>query len=229
MRQVAAPVKTKSGKIIKSLNKKIYMNSNPVVSNPNDFKVVSFHNSTDFGFTPDMGCMFDSRPINGKNGSPGIDAGETVVLPYHIGHQLALNLAKVAFTRSAPSVDPAGIPTGVPLWDVNKLTNLKNSYLKELYTEAKPAMVSETDKLMAKVEEYKKMVDNLVSSKAPEAPILTPEIPKSSELDNIVPPSAAVVAGKFQDKQEVIEELEKRGIPHDKRSSKDKLEKLLTP
>lgn len=226
MRQVTAPVKTKSGKIIKFLNNKTM---NPQIQNPNDLKVVSFHNSEPFGFTPDMGCMFDGRPINGKNGSPGIDAGETVVLPYHVGHQLALNLAKVALTRSAPSVDPAGIPTGVPLWDVNKLTNLKNSYLKELYSEAKPASLSETDKLMAKVEEYKKMVDNLVSSKAPEAPIMTSEAIKTDDSSSIALVPISASQAKFQDKQEVIAELEKRGIAHDKRSGKDKLEKLLTP
>lgn len=186
------------------------------VQNPNDFKVVSFHNSTEFGFTPDMGCMYDGRAINGKNGSPGIDAGETVVLPYHIGHQLALNLAKVSLTRTAPSVDPAGIPTGVPLWDTVKLNNLKNSYLKELYSEQKAVAMSETDKLMAKVEEYKKMVDSvLVKSENSTVPVSTPTV------------TSTATAGIYQDKQDVIAELEKRGIKHDKRKNKVELEKLL--
>lgn len=182
---------------------------NPQVTNPNDFKVVSFHNSTDFGFTPDMGCMYDGRGINGKNGSPGIDAGETVILPYHIGHQLALNLAKIAILKTAPNVDPAGIPTGVPLWDTTRLDALKRSYLKELYTESKPLAMSETDKLMAKVEEYKKTVDALLANKQ--------ESPVSPD------------GSSFKDKQEVILELEKRGIKHDKRTNKSELEKLLTP
>lgn len=189
---------------------------NPKVSNPNDFKVVSFHNAEEFGFTPEMGCMYDGRGINGKNGSPGIDAGETVILPYHIGQQLALNLAKIAMTRRAPDVDPAGIPTGVPLWDEPKLKALKNTYLTDLYTEDRPVALSETDKLMAKVEEYKAMVDKLL-------PKTENTVAETSDTSISSPTTLTV----FNDKQEVIAELEKRGIVHDKRKNKAELEKLL--
>lgn len=189
---------------------------NPTVSNPNDFKVVSFHNSTDFGFLPEMGCMFDGRPINGKNGSPGIDAGETVVLPYHIAHRLAVNLAKVALTKTAPAVDPAGIPTGVPLWDTVKLDALKNSYLTDLYTEAKPTKLSEVDKLMAKVEELNRWKEETEKKSATQV----------TEAAITVSPTTTEPK-KYQDKAEVLAELDKRGIKHDKRSNKDNLEKLL--
>lgn len=211
--------------------------NNPVVSNPNDFKVVRFTNKTDFGFTPEMGCMYDGRPIFGITGAPGVNAGESLTVPYHIGQQLAINLAKVALTKTAPSVDPAGIPTGVPLWDTVKLKSLKESYLADLYTEAKPAAVSQTDLLMAKVEEYKKMVDTLVAGGipapvAPVAPQTVPPVvtepiaPVIAPIAPVVPP---VVSGPkvYQDKQEVIAELDKRGIKHDKRKSKADLEKLL--
>ncbi len=193
---------------------------NAPVSNPNDFKVVSFRNSEEFGFLPEMGCMYDGRGINGKNGSPGIDAGETVVLPYHIAHQLALNLAKISITRTAPTVDAAGIPTGVPLWDKTRLDNLKNSYLTDLYTEEKPAAQSETDKLMAKVEEYKAMVDKLIPS-VEQPPTDNDHVALGAEQ---FPASDGKV---YQDKQEVILELEKRKIAHDKRKNKAELEKLL--
>lgn len=196
---------------------------NTVQTNPNDHKVVSFHNSTEFGFTPEMGCMYDGRAINGKNGSPGIDAGETMILPYHIAHQLALNLAKFAIVKTAPSVDPAGIPTGVPLWDSTRLDSLKMSYLKDLYTEEKPVAMSETDKLMAKVEEYKAMVEKLLPKT---------EIPEQPPQDN-----AHVIEGAeqfpapdnivYQDKKEVIDELTKRDIKFDARKNKADLEKLL--
>lgn len=196
-------------------------NANPVVSNPNDFKVVSFHNSTTFGFTPEMGCMYDGRGINGKNGSPGIDAGETIVLPYHIGHRLAVNLAKrVLNTTQAATVDAQGVPTGVPIWNPEKLENLKNTFLTELYSEDKPLAQSETDKLMAKVEEYKKMVDKLiplVESKS--------EIPATTPV--VIGSSADIKSNIYQDKQEVITELTKRGIKFDARSNKSNLEKLL--
>lgn len=189
------------------------------VVNPNDYKVVSFHNSTEFGFTPDMGCMYDGRAVNGKNGSPGIDAGETIVLPYHIGHRLAINLAKrVLNTSPSATVDAAGIPTGVPIWSEAKLNELKNTYLSEMYSEAKPMAESETDKLMAKVEEYKKMVDTLITKTE------TPKIEQTiSETEKNSEPSVKV----FSDKQEVIAELEKRQIKFDRRASKASLEKLL--
>lgn len=181
--------------------------------NPNDYKVVSFHNKTEFGFTPEMGCMYDGRPINGKNGSPGIDGGETVILPYHIAHQLALNLAKRVLLNMAPNVDPAGIPTGVALWDDVKLNELKNSYLTDLYTEAKPTAMSETDKLMAKVEEYKAMVDKL--------------IPKTENTPEVEVTVEKTVPQTYQDKAEVIAELTKRAIKFDARKNKAELEKLL--
>lgn len=197
------------------------MDNNPV-TNPNDLKVVEFHNSTDFTFTPAMGCMYDGRPIFGITGAPGVNAGESLTLPYHVGMRLATNLAKTVQLRRAPTTDPAGIPTGVPLWSVENLDLLKNSYIKELYSETKPVAMTETDRLMAKVEEYKKMVEDLAAKVAPEAPVVPVEA--SSE-----PKSEVIAPQVFQDKQEVIAELEKRSIPHDKRQNKATLEKLLTP
>jgi len=184
------------------------------VSNPKDFQVVSFHNKESFGFTPEMGCMYDGRPINGVHGSPGIDAGEVITLPYHIGHLLAKNLAKRVFNISpAATVDPAGIPTGVPIWNESKLQDLADTYITELYSEAKPIAVSETDKLMAKVEEYKTMVDKLLNN----TPTAVPNGVADPAVNKVI----------FADKQEVLAELEKRGIKHDKRQNKETLEKLL--
>lgn len=184
--------------------------NNPIQSSQNDYKVVDFTNTTDFTFTPEMGCMFDGRPIFGITGAPGINAGESLKLPYHIGHRLATNLAKQVMTRRAPVVDPVGIPTGVPLWNDEGLEQLKNSFLTELYSEEKPAAVSETDKLMAKVEEYKQMVDILLSSK-PQSGIASVNLDKFS----------------YQDKADVISELNKREIKFDARKSKDELQKLI--
>lgn len=208
---------------------------NPQVSNPNDFKVVTFKNLNDFTFTPEMGCMYDSRPIFGITGAPGINAGESMVLPYHVAHQLAINLAKVSMTRQAPALDPAGIPTGVPLWDTAKLENLKNSYLTDLYMEDKPVAQSETDRLMAKVEELRKLVEANVAK--PADPVVAPQVVASApNSDTTVPPVAPIVAPEplkaeapkvYQDKAEVIAELQKRNISFDARSKKENLEKLL--
>lgn len=196
---------------------------NANVSNPNDFKVVSFHNSTSFGFTPDMGCMYDGRAINGKSGLPGIEAGETMILPYHVGHLLAHNLAKRVLNISpSATIDAVGVPTGVPIWGPEKLKEFSDSFLKELYTEEKAATISETDKLMAKVEEYKKLVEEKLG------PLSTPKVEEEVKVDStekVVQPEGKLI---FQDKQEVIVELEKKGIKFDRRANKSNLEKLLT-
>lgn len=193
--------------------------NNAQASNPNDIKVVSFHNTEDFRFTPDMGCMYDGRPINGTTGTPGIEAGETLQLPYHVGKLLAKNLAKRVLNTSPASVDVKGVPTGKPIWSAEELNLKADSYIKELYMEAKPIAMSETDKLMAKVEEYKKLVEDKLGTldKGVEKPV--------ESTKEVAQPETPKV---FQDKAEVLAELEKRGIKHDKRSNKVTLEKLLT-
>ncbi len=197
---------------------------NPTISNPKDHIVVSFHNNTDFIFTPQMGCMYDGRAINGKSAMEGsipggIDVGETMQLPYHIGNQLALNLAKISMMRMAPRKDVDGIPTGVPLWDEPKLMETKASFITELYTDAKPIAQSQTDILMAKVEALNKMVEGLTGKTeipTQPAPVIT---------SNDIPPVTTNTV--YQDKAEVIAELTKRNVVHDKRKNKSELEKLL--
>lgn len=195
---------------------------NPKVSNPNDHKIVTFHNSTDFGFTPEMGCMYDGNAINGKTDAPGIDAGESFMLPYHVGHRLATNLAKYVMIRGAtnekPQLDAHGQPIVKAIWDTVKLDSMKSSYLTELYSESKPLQQTETERLMAKVEELRKFVAENVPAKSLEvaAPVQLPETIPS-------------IPGGYADKAEVIAELTKRGIKFDARQNKANLEKLLTP
>ncbi len=194
---------------------------NPKVD-PNAFKVVSFTNKTDFTFTPEMGCMYDGRPISGITGAPGINGGESMTLPYYVGHRLATNLAKIVKLRRAPIQDEANNPVGKPLWSDEDLENLKNSFLTELYSEQRPVMMTETDRLMAQVEEYKKMVEQILPRKIEESPIVqetvAPVVPEASKVET---------EQVFADKQDVITELEKRGVKVDRRMTKEKLEKLL--
>jgi len=209
----------------------------------NDYKVVSFRNSQSFDFTPDMGCMYDGRPITGSSGRPGIAAGETKMLPYHVGWRLATNLAKQAMIRSAGNKqekDADGNPMVKPIWDDAALDALKRSFIEEMYSEDKPAKQTETDLLFARIAALEEMVRGKAEVAATE-PVVTPEpivasAPAAPEDDEatkglqanaVVPPSDEDPSKVFKDKQEVLAELEKRNIPHDKRASKEKLEALL--
>ena len=189
---------------------------NPKVSNPNDFKVVDFKNTMGFDFTPEMGCMYDGRPISGISGKAGIVAGEKITLPYHVGKRLSVNLAKQCMVREddgKPMTDSQGQPIIRAIWSEEHVDEVAKSFIAELYAEAKPIAQSETDRLMEKVEEYKKMVEKVINKDdAPKDAV------EKSEVTNAV----------YQDKADVIDELEKRGIQHDKRKSKAELEKLLT-
>lgn len=190
-------------------------------THPNDFKVVTFTNKENFAFTPDLGCMYDSRPIFGKSGS-SIEPGESIVLPYHVGNLLAKNLGKQAMVRNAPA-DAAGVPTGVPIWSEVSLKSRQASYLTQMYVEDKPVAMSETDRLMAKVEEYKAMVEQLI----PKTEVARPEedVEPEPTTDNQTATTNDPVA--YKDKSEVIAELTKRQIKFDARKSKAELEKLL--
>lgn len=175
-------------------------------SNPNEYKVVSFHNSTDFRFTPEMGCMYNGRAVNGADNEPGIAAGETRLMRYDMGQQLALNLAKAVMLRSAPKTDVANAPQGVSLWSEDGLLKLKASFVSEVYSEERPKAMSEADMLFQKMEELNKLQAKLEQ--------------KLGEVET-------TTSSNYQDKAEVIAELEKRGIQHDKRKNKAELEKLL--
>lgn len=213
--------------------------NNPVHNNPNDYKVVKFFNNTNFDFVHDMGCMYNSVPISGVKGVLGIASGEEMTLPYHVGNRLAVNLAKMVMVKSddgKPPLDRQGNPMVAVIWSEEKLVESAKSFLTELYTESKPLAMSETDKLMAKVEEYKKMVEKVVGpiGDTPKGSVVEAPAIKGEETPNTrgaveeAQGLATTTDGSsYKDKAEVIAELTKRGIPHDKRKNKAELEKLL--
>jgi len=171
--------------------------------NENDFKVVTFRNIASFEFTPALGAMFNSRPIFGKAKAGCIDVGEELFFPYHIGHRLAINLAKqILLQGDKPVVYGEGDPArSQALFGDEQINALIGSILVSEYKETAPTKESETDILMRKFDDLNKQVEELKAEK------VTPE--------------------GFMDKAEVIAELEKRGITHDKRANKATLEKLL--
>ncbi len=169
----------------------------------NDHKVVTFKNISTFEFTPALGAMFNSRPIFGKAKEGCIGIGEELFFPYHVGYRLAVNLAKQMLVREdKPVVYGEGDPArSSALFGEEQISKLLPQILVGEYQEEKPIKESETDILMKKFEELNKTVESL----------------KSGSVSSV----------GYQDKQEVIAELEKRGVVHDKRKSKAELEKLL--
>lgn len=198
----------------------------------NDYKVVSFHNSESFDFTHAMGCMYDGRPITGVEGVLGIKAGETKMLPYHVGFQLAKNLAKQALISRAnvqPEKDALGNPMPLKaIWDDEALATKQRGYITEMYSEDKPAAQSQTDILFDRIAKLEALIKDKPEESAPVVVPPTPEdtLQAPADLATVTLPKEDVVSG-YKDKQEVIKELEKRNIPHNKRDSQAKLEELL--
>ena len=185
----------------------------------NDYKVVSFHNAESFDFTHEMGCMYDGRPVTGSEGVLGLGGGETKMLPFHVGFRIARNLAKQTLMRKSgdrKQLDTQGHPIVAAIWDDAALENLARSYITEMYSEDKPVAKTQTDVLFERIQALESLIKGQ-DAKKEEVLVAKESIPAPEE-----------VVLTFQDKQQVLLELEKRGIPHDKRASQAKLEELLT-
>lgn len=175
--------------------------------NPNDHVVVRFTNRTDFDFTAEMGAMYGGVPYF-------VPAGKSLLVPKTIGLHLAKHLARQAFIKKAPLRDEKevdGKGTDRPLWDDEAMKAMEGRFVSEEYEEERPPVLTEAEVQKRKVEELNKN-------------FLADEGPAEVELKNDNASDAPVA---YADKAEVIEELEKRKIPHDKRKSKAALEELL--
>lgn len=172
------------------------------MNNNNDLKVVKIKNISDFEFTPALGAMFDSRPVFGKNGR-SIEVGEELLMPYHVGYRVAVNLAKYMLLQgdSAPEYGKGDPSAHKAIFTDDAVKELVRKIISDQYEEETPIEETETEKLMKKFDELNKVVEGLAGAK--------------------------VTVEGYKDKSEIIAELEKRGIPHDKRSNKATLEELL--
>jgi len=177
---------------------------NQIVTDSNDFKVVTFKNIASFEFTPALGAMFNSRPIFGKAGKQSIAIGEELLMPYHVGRRLAINLAKAMIVKEAPApqYEKESDKTGTVLYSQDQVTDLVKKILIGEYEDEKPAAESQTDILLRKYEELNALVNKLQGNK--------------------------VASTGYKDKSEVIAELNRREIKFDARKSKAELEKLLS-
>lgn len=165
-----------------------------------EHKICTFKNISDFDFTPELGAMFGGRPYFVKS-------GEELLAPEPIAWRLAVNLAKAMLVKAMPAPDlgKGDDKSTLGAFSEEKVEELVAKIIPQSYVEDKPKALTEDDKMHEKIKE-------LMSWK------------ESMEKD-----SKEVSLGGFADKQEVIDELEKRGIKFDRRKSKKELEKLIEP
>lgn len=176
------------------------------------YVIVRITNRTDFDFTPAMGAMYGGVPMP-------ILAGKSLLAPKPTALHLAKHLARQVFIRNAPIRDDKetdGKGRDRALWTNDDIERTMAKFLTEEYEEEKKHKLSEVELLQAKIDALNKQF-----------PQETPPAPKVEENAPVEPPKPDDNPSGYKDKQMVIAELDKRGIKHDKRMSKENLEKLL--
>jgi hypothetical protein len=179
------------------------------MNNPNLGKIVKFTNITSKDFTH----AFGGQPFFVK-------AGDTVMLPYDLGHHLAKHLARRIFLdgdTSSSIYDPTDKTggSGKVLWDDDKEAQMVAKILGETIQQEVPVAKTDVELLNEKVAELNRQFSEVLGKKAEQA----------SE------PSSADVApnpGGYKDKAEVIAELKALGVAVDARQTKAALEAKLT-
>lgn len=179
--------------------------------NENDTKIVRFRNIFDFDFTPEMGAMYGGIPYF-------VPAGGSLLCPASLADHLGTHLARHSILKKAPirdekEIDGKGYDR--PLWDDGAIAAIKARLVTDAYTEDKPAVLTEQDHMAARVKALNETFPDAVptASVAPVAPVAPVVVPSPAKA--------------YQDKAEVIAELEKRDVKFNARLSKANLEKLL--
>lgn len=168
-----------------------------------EYKIVRITNRTDFDFTPEMGARFGGVPYL-------IPAGKSMLVPKPVGKLLAKHLARQVFIKNAPIRDEKetdGRGRDRALWTEEQVVETANRFISEEYEQEKPVALDEAAIMAKKIA------------------ALNSDFPIGGGSMNAASTDAPVSG--YQDKAQVIAELEKRGIAHDKRQGKDKLEALL--
>lgn len=182
-----------------------------------DSIIVRVTNISNFDFTGEMGARYGGRDF-------AIPAGKSLVCTLTVGDIIATHLARQIIIRQAPIRDEKelnGKGTDRPLWTPETLAALKAKILTREGEEPRQPVLSEADRQAAKIAELNK------------------EFPETSAPDQIIGEDAPNTRGAaeegqgpavvYKDKAEVIQALKARGITHNPRDSKAKLEALLTP
>jgi len=183
--------------------------------NESDYKIVRITNISDFDFTSELGARFGGRDFF-------VPAGGSLLTPLTVGDHLATHLARQILIKKAPTRDGSQIDgkgSDRPLWDDAIIAELKAKIMVEVYEEEKQNPKTEAERMADKVIELNKVV-------APE-PVPT-VVGGNTDASGVVPVDDNVGSAlTYQDKGQVIEELQKRGIAFDARVGKSKLEELL--
>lgn len=192
------------------------MNQAEIAAQRNGARIVRVTNPYDFEFTHAWGGIPYTLPV-----------GKPLLFPYPLADHLATHLARQAAIRKAPMRDAQetdGKGSDRPLWDEDSIIRAKAIIMHEEYQETIPEVKTEAQLMAAKIEELNKAFSDLKASVDGTTPTTDPEV-TTAPVE-----TGAVVTGdplEYQDKAEVIAELEKRGIKYDARASKAKLEELL--
>lgn len=160
--------------------------------------IVTIKNIADFDFTPELGAMFAQRPFF-------IKQGDTLQAPEPAGYRLAVNLAKAILNKRIPTPEygKGDDRSSLGVYSDEDVQKLVAQIIVGSTREEKAPVLSESDRIAQKIEELNKLKETLEE--------------KFMKSDG----------SSFNDKAEVIAELEKREIKFDKRKTKAELEKLL--
>lgn len=183
-----------------------------ITVNENDVKIVRITNISNFDFTGELGARFGGRDFF-------IPAGESLLTPKTIGDHLATHLARQILLQKAPVRDAKetdGKGSDRPLWDDARIEELKAMIMVEVYQEEKPRVMSEDEKMAAKIADLNRVEKEVEREKG-----------GNVDASGVVPVEGTAGDIVYKDKSQVIEELKAKGIQFDARASKSKLETLL--
>ncbi len=178
----------------------------------NDVKIVRITNIAPFDFTGELGARYGGRDFF-------IPAGESLLTPKTIGEHLAKHLARQILLQKAPVRDASevdGKGSDRPLWDETKIEELMKQIMVDVFQEEKPRVLSEDERMAAKIAELNKAEKENETEKGGNA-----------DASSIVPGEGTSGDIIYKDKAQVIAELKAKGVQFDARASKAKLEDLL--
>lgn len=175
-------------------------------------KIVRFTNKTDFDFTPEMGAKYNGIPYF-------LAAGKSMLAPKPMAYLLAKHLARQTFIKKAPIRDEKeldGKGKDRPLWTEEEVQATALRFVSDEYEEERVAPKTEAEILAERVARLNETFSDEENKTRQVSSVST----NASESQETQPHT-------YADKAEVIEELKRRNIAYDARSSKANLEKLL--